>query len=214
MSQVAQDMEQDDEFAEAEAAAKAVSGYEATAEKDVEDQREFRRIPRGTPCTLAIGGFSLADKGKAAILAKFIVVEPKEYADGGSNFTIRMSLNAVPGKKEDGTEKRSTGFDMTSDQLSWLYAAVHQTPASEGKQAMIRDVLTEFSPLEADDVPAFHAALVENANTQLPKGSTFKVKGIGIDKGQPTGKTDDEGRPTFYDDRQSLGVLDYPKATK
>lgn len=194
-----------DEYAEAEAAAAFVSGYEATRNADAVDQREYRLVPKGTACTLGVKGFeyqAAKGQGQAAILAKIEVLEPAEYADGSSNFTTRLSLNPVVG---DG--KKSSGWDMTVQQLSWMYASANQVQSTEGKQEMINCVLAEFPNLDVDDVPAFHAALVENANEKL-KGSTFKVKSIGLDAGR------DNPKGGKYPDRQSFGTFDYPKAEK
>ncbi len=213
MAQAAINDETADEFEEHAGSelSQYASGYEATRDADVEDQREYRMVPRGTPCTLGIQGFELAKKGKAAIFTKISVDAPAEYADGSSNFSVRMSLNPVIGKKDDGTDKGSSGWDMTKKQLSWLYAAANQVSSAEGLAETVTCVLADFPHLDADDVPAFHAALVDNLNEKL-RGSTFKTKGIGVDKGQPTGKTNADGQPDFYRDKQSFGVFDYPKA--
>lgn len=193
-----------DEYEEQAAAADALSGYEATRNAVVEDQREARMVPARTPCTLGILGFNLSQKGKPTIFAKISVNEPEEYADGFSNFNRRLSLNAVVGTNEDGTEKQGSGWDMTVKELSYMFAAVNQTSAQEGKAEMIDCVLAEFSPLEPEDVPAFHQALVDNANEKL-KGRTFKTKAIGIKVGGPDGKG---GK---YRDEQTCGTFDYPK---
>lgn len=200
-----------DEFAAAEAAQAEVSGYEATRNADVEDQREYRLVPKGTPCTLGIAGFTYAaPKGnsKAAILCKIEVNEPEEYADGSSNFTARLSLNPVV---SDGANQ--SGWDMTVKQLSWMYAAVNQCSATEGKQEMVSCVLADFPNLDPDDVPAFHKALVDNANEKL-KGQTFRTKGIGVNRGQENGKKKEDGTPDRYPDRQEFGTFDYPKAER
>lgn len=202
--------QEQDEFEEAAAAADFVSGYEATRDADVEDQREFRLVPSGTPCDLGLASFTYgAAKGnsKPAILVKVQVNSPAEYADGSSNFQSRLSLNPVVGKNEDGSDKKGSGWDMCVATLSYLYAAANQVSAREGKREMIDVVLAEFPNLDADDVPAFHAALVENANEKL-KGATVKTKAIAIKKGgtNPKGGT--------YRDAQDFGTLDYPKAAK
>jgi hypothetical protein len=209
---MAQAAEQD-EFDEQAAATAALSGYHATKDRDVEDQREYRMVPRGTPATLGILGFELAQKGKAAIFAKLSVDAPVEYADGGSNFSIRLSLNPVVGTKEDGTEKAGSGWDMTVRELAYIYAAVNQCSAAEGKAETTDCVLTDFPHLDPDDVPAFHAALVDNLNEKL-KGQQFKTKGIGIKVGGPTGKKKDDGTDDKYRDQQTVGTYDYPKAAK
>jgi len=208
--------EEADEYAEAEAAQQSLSGYENTRTADVEDQREYRLIPAKTPCTLGIQGFTYypaKGKAKAAIGVKVEVNEPEQYADGSSNFTVRYSLNPVVGKNEDGSDKKFSGWDMTVSQLSWLFAAANQVTAREGKAEMIDCVLAEFPNIEQDDVPDFHEALVANANEKL-KGSTFKTKGIGLDRGQATGKKDDDGNDIRYADKQSFGTFDYPKSKK
>lgn len=203
-----------DEFAEAEEAQAALSGYEAARSADVEDQREYRLVPVKTPCTLGILGFTLAapkpgSKGKAAIVVKCEVNAPEAYADGSSNFSVRLSLNPIVGEG-----KSSSGWDMTVKNLSWLFAAVNQVSAREGKAAMVGSVLQEFPNLDPDDVPAFHQHLVDNANVEL-KGQTFKTKGIGIDRGQDiAGKLNDDGSQSRYPDRQSFGTLDYPRTEK
>lgn len=210
--QVATD--EQDEFEQAASAQDRMSGYEATRDADVEDQREYRMVPARTPCTLGIVGFELATqrdtskKFNPAIFAKISVEAPEEYADGSSNFNVRLSLNPVVGEG-----KQSSGWDMTVSQLSWLYAAVNQVSAQEGKAAMINEVLAEFPNLDADDEPALHAALVENANEQL-KGKTFKTKGIGIKAGGPTGRKLPDGTDDRYRDQQTFGTLDYPKAAR
>ena len=202
MAEFAREQEQD-EFEEAQAAQAALSGYEATRDADVEDQREYRMVPRGTPATLSIGGFELSTKGKPAVWVKIGVEEPEEYADGSSNFNLRLSLNPVTGEG-----KGSSGWDMLVKQVSWMYAAAHQVSSAEGKREMIDTVLSEFPNLQPDDVPEFHAALVENFNEKLPKGSRFKTKGIGIDQGG------DDGKGGKYRDKQSCGTYDYPKSAK
>jgi len=207
MAETQEVYEDDDEFSAAEEAQAALSGYEATRTADAEDQREYRLIPAGTPCTLGIQGFTLQNpkpggKNKPAIAVKIEVNEPEEYADGSSNFTARLSLNPVVG---DGKQK--SGWDMLVSQLQWMYAAVNQVSAKEGKAEMIDCVLAEFPNLDPDDVPAFHAALVQNANEKL-KGTTFKTKGIGVNKGQ------DNPKGGQYPDRQEFGKFDYPKAEK
>lgn len=209
-AQTMMDQDEADEYADAEAAQAALSGYENTRTADVEDQREYRLVPAKTPCTIGIAGFTYAPakgQAKAAILVKNEVNEPEQYSDGSSNFTVRLSLNPVVGKNEDGSDKKSSGWDMTVQQLSYLYASVNQCSAREGKKEMIDCVLADFPNLEPDDVPAFHVALVENANEKL-KGQTFKTKAIGIDKGRS------DGKGGTYQDRQSWGTFDYPKATK
>lgn len=205
MAGVQEAHEEDDEFAEAQAAQNALSGYEATRTADIEDQREYRLVPKGTPCTLAISKFDYQPaKGTAlaAIIAKTVIQAPDEFSDGSSNFTARLSLNPVVG---DG--KQSSGWDMTVKQLSYMYAAANQCPAAEGKAEMIDCVLQEFPNLDTDDVPAFHAALVANANEKL-QNAHFKTKGIGIDAGR------DNPKGGKYQDRQSFGTFDYPKAEK
>lgn len=209
MAQTATD--EQDEFAAQEAAQQAVSGYEATRNADVEDQREYRLIPAKTPCLLGLASFTYAaPKGnsKAAILVKVEVNEPEEYADGSSNFTARLSLNPVVSEGSN-----QSGWDMTVKQLSWMYAAVNQCPAAEGKAEMVSSVLAEFPNLDPDDVPAFHKALVDNANAKL-KGTTFRTKSIGINKGQENGKTNADGTKDRYPDRQEFGTFDYPKAER
>lgn len=197
-----------DEFDEAAEAQAALSGYEATCEADVEDPREYRMVPRGTPCTLIVQGFELSSKGKPAIWAKIGVVEPEEFADGSSTFNLRLSLNPQIGTKEDGTDKKGSGFTMTANQLSWIYASANQCSSTEAKQVMIKDVFAEFPNMSPDDAPFFHAALVENANEELPKGTAFKTKGIGIDVGG------DDGKGGKYRDKQALGAVDYPRSKK
>lgn len=202
-----------DEFEEAATQQDGMSGYEALRNADVEDQREYRLIPNGTPCTLGVVNVSLGlpkpgTAGKPALLIKTEVLEPKEYADGSSNFTVRLSLNATvnPGKE-------SSGLDMTVKILSWLYAGCHQTSSREGKAAMFDSVLQNFPNITQDDVPAFHAALVSNANEQL-KGQTFRTKKIGVDIGKPNGKVGDDGVEGKYLDKQSYGIIDYPKSAR
>lgn len=207
MAQEAYD-NQEDEFDAADAAAAILSGYEHTRTADAVDQREYRIVPKGTACLLGFAGFQYqAAKGKsaAAILAKIDVLEPAEYADGSSNFLIRMSLNPVVGKNEDGSDKKGSGWDMTANQLAWFFAAVEQVSSAEGKKAMIDEVFAEFPNLEIDEVPEFHQALVENANEKL-KGRSARTKSIGIDKGRS------DGKGGTYQDRQSVGTLDYPKS--
>ena len=203
----------EDEFSEAEAAQAALSGYENTRTADVEDQREYRLVPAKTPCTLGVQSVTLQlpkpnTKQKPAIAIKVEVNEPADYADGASNFIVRLSLNPVVG---DG--KKSSGWDMTVAQLSYLYAAINQCTAQEGKAEMINCVLADFPNLEPDDVPAFHSALVANAAEKLV-GGRFKVKAIGVDRGQPTGNKNEDGTDERYPDRQSFGTFDYPKAEK
>lgn len=205
----AQEQYEEDEFSAQDAAQAYANSYAKTAEADAEDQREYRIIPKGTECTLGVANFKyVAAVGKAAprIEVKIEVNEPEEYADGSSNFTARLSLNPVLGKNPDGSDKKRSGWDMTVDTLQWLYAAANQCTAQEGKQAMVLDVLADFPNLDPDDVPAFHNALVDNANEKL-KGSTFKTK-IGVQKGgdNPKGGT--------YPDRQEFGNFQYPKASK
>lgn len=205
-----QNAAEQDEFDDAAAAADFVSGYEATRDSDVEDQREYRMVPARTACDLGILGFTYAaakGNSKPAILAKIAVNSPEEWADGSSNFTVRLSLNPVVGKNADGSDKQGSGWDMTVAQLSYLYAAANQVPAREGKREMIDCVLAEFPNLDADDVPAFHSALVDNANEKL-KGATLKTKSIGIKKGGS------DGKGGTYRDQQEVGTLDYPKAKK
>lgn len=192
-----------DEFDEAAEAQAALSGYEATRDADVEDQREYRMVPRGTPSTLSVNGFELGTKGPAAIWVKISVEEPEEFADGSSNFNLRLSLNPVTGEG-----KKSSGWDMTVKQLAWLYAAAFQCSSQDGKQATIGGVLAEFPNMQPDDVPQFHAALVENLNEVLPKGTRFKTKGIGVDTGG------DDGKGGKYRDKQSCGTFDYPKSSR
>lgn len=212
-----QEAYEQDEFEQGNAAAALLSGYEATRDADVEDQREYRMIPANTPCTLGVAGFTYnAAQGqrKANIAVKIEVNEPEQYADGSSNFTQRFSLNAVVGKNADGSDKKQSGWDMTVQQLSWLYAAVNQCDAKEGKREMIDCVFAEFPNLDAEDIPVFHQALVANANEKL-RGTTFKTKGIGVEKGQEiAGKKNDDGTPARYPDKQVIGKYDYPKATK
>lgn len=209
-AQEALSQEEQDEYAEAAAAQDALSGYENTRTADVEDQREYRLIPAKTACELGVAGFEyLPAKGQsaAALTCKIEVVAPEEYADGSSNFRARFSLNPVVGKNPDGSSKKRSGWDMTVDQLSYIYASVNQCSAREGKAEMIDCVLAEFPNLTPDDVVAFHVALTENANEKL-KGRTFKTKGIGIQRG---GENPKGGQ---YPDRQEFGTFDYPKASK
>lgn len=213
----AQAVEQD-EFESAASAEEYVAGYFATKAGEVEDQREYRVIPKGTPGKFGIKSFTLDTgkdgKGAPKIAVAVEIHEPEAYADGSSNFTVRLSLNPVVG-----AGKKSSGWDMTQKQLSWLYAAAKQCTSAEGHIAMIDAVRQDFQGMTMDDVPAFQLALVENANEQL-KGAVVPTKAFGIDVGQPVrtpdGKTvtNDDGSVRKYGDRQSWGVLDYPKSAK
>lgn len=205
----AQEQYEEDEFSAQDAAQAYASAYAKTAEADAEDQREYRLIPSGTECVLGIAGFKyVAAVGKAAarIEVKCEVNEPEAYADGASNFTTRLSLNPVLGKNEDGSDKKRSGWDMTVDTLQYMFAAVNQVSAQEGKQAMVLDVLADFPNLDPDDVLAFHNALVDNANEKL-RGTTFRTK-VGVQKGGTNPKGGN------YPDRQEFGKFDYPKANK
>lgn len=213
----AQAVEQD-EYEAAASGEEYVAGYFATADGQVEDQREYRFIPKGTPGKFGIKSFSL-DTGKDGKSAPKIAVaveihEPKEYADGASNFTARLSLNPVVA-----AGKKGSGWDMTEKVLSWLYAAAKQVTSAEGHEAMIASVRRDFQGMTKDDVPAFQLALVENANEQL-KGAIVPTKAFGLDVGQvvrgPNGQpvVNDDGTVRKYGDRQSFGQLDYPKTSK
>lgn len=207
-----------DEFAEAAESQNYMSGYFATADEPVEDQREYRLIPKGTPATLGIQGFELdlgrENKGKPRIAIKCEVIEPEEYADGSSNFTVRLSLNPVraPGKKQ-------SGWDMTRRQLAWLYASAKNVSAAEGTDEMLTCVISDFTGATKDDERAFHLALVENANEKL-KGAHARVSAIGVDVGQavigPDGQPviNDDGTPRRFADRQSFGTFIYPKGER
>lgn len=130
-----------DEFEAAASASAAVSGYEATRGAPVEDQREYVIVPRNTPVTLKVLGFELSTQNpnKPAIIARFAVEAPEQYANGSSNFSAFLSLNSTIG---DG--KKSSGWIMTVQQLSWMFAAANQCPSSKGKEVMIDAVLGEF----------------------------------------------------------------------
>lgn len=203
----AQEVEQD-EFEAAASAEDYVSGYLGSATSEAQDQREYRLIPKGVACKLGIVGFELDTgrdgKAKPRIAIKVEVHEPAEYADGSSNFTVRSSLNPVVAQG-----KKQSGWNMTESLLGWLYAAANQVSSDEGKEEMVRCVVRDFADMTKDDVPAFHLALVENANEKL-KGSIVSTKAIGIDVGQAI--KDKPGQK--YADKQSFGTLDYPKSNK
>jgi hypothetical protein len=200
-----------DEFDAAAEAAVAVSGYEATRGAPVEDQREYTLVPRNTPCTLKVLGFELATQNpaKPAIICRLGVTDPGKFSNGASTFSIFLSLNATIGEG-----KKSSGWIMTVQQLSWMYAAANQVASAEGKAKLIDAVLDEFPNLELEDYPAFHAMLVQNANEQL-KGATFKTK-IGVQLGKV--KPGQEGKlpadQEKYPDKQTIGQLDYPRSSK
>jgi hypothetical protein len=195
-----------DEFEQQAAADAAIGGYEGTRNAPVEDQREYRPIPVGTECIFDVVSFDLNTKKNPYIFAKLAVQVPEAYADGSSDFGIRMSLNPVVGKNEDGRDKRGSGWTFTRDRLTWMFAAVNQCDAATAKRELLDPVYEQFpSGIGTDDVAAFREALVAQLNEAL-KGRSFPATA-----GEEPAQLNKDGS-VQYRARATIQKFSYPKA--
>lgn len=206
--------EAQDEFEEQAAAAEATSGYEGSRDADIEDQREYRLIPRDTACVLQVTKFELAAKGSPCILAKVEIVSPEDFADGASNFTKRIYIDAAV--KEG---KKGSAWDMAKRDLSYIYAAITQQEATPAWKELSDPVYEAIGSIGPDEVQAFREALVERLNEVCveeafevvigQEAATFETDA----KGQVV--MDEDGQPKVkYRAKQSFGKFNYPKAAK
>jgi len=193
---------QADEFDEQAAAADATSGYEHTRDADVEDQREFRPIPVGTECVFDVVGFELNTKKNPYIFAKVAVQSPEEYADGSSDFGLRMSLNPVVGEG-----KKGSGWTFTRDRLVWMFAAVNQCDTATAKRELLDPVYEQFPTIGPDEVGAFREALVSRLNETM-KGQSFPATA-----GEEKATLNEDGT-VKYRAKATIGKFIYPKAVK
>lgn len=199
---MAQPAEEFDEFDEQATAAESGS-YDATRNAPVEDQREFRRMPKGTVALLGVTALSLGvsnQKKSPFIRVKFEVNGPAEYADGSANFGVDFYLSPKIGQGA-----KESAWTVTRKQLSYIYAGIHQCSAQEAAEALFSPVFAQFPEGTIGREDEFRAALLDHLTAEL-KGGTFTTA-VGI---QPARKDKETGRE--FSERQTLGTIAYQKA--